>query len=310
MSIQTIGILSPGDMGQAIAVVLLQHGLRVIAALNDRSHRTRSLASAAGIQDVGSLENLVLESDIILSILVPSVAVDVAHQIAAVIQQVKQPVLYVDCNAIAPDKAIVIDQLIREAGGQFVDAGIIGPPPRIPDRTRIYASGQPATTLAELRNYGLDVRVISDRVGQASGLKMCYAALTKGLTAIGTELLIAAQRLEVEEPLWNEFSLSQKELVAILTRSIPAMTPKAHRWIGEMLEIADTFASVGLTERTFQGVADIYQLVKDTSLGQETPEDRDRSRTLHQVIAALNHENQSQSTFIPELVAAPHAISH
>lgn len=291
-------------MGQAIAAVLQQHHLRVIAALDQRSHRTRSLAAEAGIQNVGSLENLVAESDIVLSVLVPSAAVDVANQVARVIQAIGKPILYVDCNAIAPHKVIDIDQVIQQAGGQFVDAAIIGPPPRVPDRTRIYASGNQAETLAHLRNYGLDVRVIGDRIGQASGLKMCYAALTKGLTAIGTELLIAAQRLGLEEPLWNELNTSQTELVTILTRAIPAMAPKAHRWIGEMLEIAETFEQVGLTDRTFQGAADIYQLVQHTSLGQETPEARDRDRSLSDVIAILEQESRS-----PEAAIASNSLA-
>lgn len=185
-------------MGQAIAAVLVHHGLRVIAALDERSDRTRQLASAAQIEDVGSLKDLVLEADIILSVLVPAAATATAEQIAQTIQSVGKPLLYVDANAIAPQRVQRIGQIIQGAGGQFVDASIIGPPPRGVAQTRIYASGQQAAQLLPLRDYGLDIRIISDQVGQASGLKMCYAALTKGLTAIGTELLIAAQRLGLD----------------------------------------------------------------------------------------------------------------
>lgn len=290
MAIQTVGILSPGDMGQAIAAVLSQHGLRTIAALEDRSERTRQLAAAANIEDVGSLKHLVAESDLVLSVLVPAAAEQAAEQMAIAIRAVGKPILYADCNAIAPHKARKIEQLIQDAGGRFVDAGIIGPPPRIPNRTRIYASGTQANELAQLRDYGLDVRVIGNQIGQASGLKMCYAALTKGLTAIGTELLIAAHRLNLNDPLWEELSSSQKELVNLLTRSIPSMTPKAHRWSGEMEEIADTFRVLGLTEQTFEGAADIYRLVKGTSLGKETPEACDRTRPLTEIIATLSNE--------------------
>lgn len=143
--------------------------------------------------------------------------------------------------------------------------------------------------------------MIGDEIGQASGLKMSYAALTKGLTAIGTELLIAAHRLGLDEPLWEEVSISQPELAAILTRSIPSMTPKAHRWIGEMEEIAETFQKLGLTERIFYGAADVYRLVKDTSLGKETPEKCDgsanakgeRDRPLRDIITTLSDEAAS-----------------
>ncbi|QFS50012.1 NAD(P)-dependent oxidoreductase [Nostoc sphaeroides] len=290
MPIQTVGILSPGDMGQAIAAVVNQNGLKTIAALDDRSPRTRQLAAAANIQDVGSLTQLVIESDLVLSVLVPAAAAEVANLVAEVISNVGKQILYVDGNAIAPQKVKRIAQLIESSGATFVDASIIGPPPRVPGRTRIYASGKHANELQQLQNYGLDIRVIGDEIGQASGLKMSYAALTKGLTAISTELLIAAHRLGLDEQLWNEVSSSQPELAAILTRSIPSMTRKAHRWIGEMEEIAETFQELGLTERIFYGAADVYRLVKDSSLGKETPEECDRDRPLRDIITILSDE--------------------
>jgi len=290
MQIQTVGILSPGDMGQAIASVLNQNGLKTIAALDDRSERTRQLAAAANIQDVGSLTQLVIESDVVLSVLVPAAAAEVAKEVAEVISNLAKQILYVDCNAIAPQKVKRIAQLIESSGATFVDASIIGPPPRVPGRTRIYASGKQTDEFQQLRNYGLDIRVIGDEIGQASGLKMSYAALTKGLTAIGAELLIAAHRLGLDEQLWEEVSSSQPELAAILTRSIPSMTPKAHRWIGEMEEIAESFKEIGLTERIFYGAADVYRLVKDTSLGKETPEECERNRPLSEIITILSDE--------------------
>jgi 3-hydroxyisobutyrate dehydrogenase-like beta-hydroxyacid dehydrogenase len=296
MQIQTVGILSPGDMGSAIASVLSQNGLLTLAALDDRSARTKQLATAAKVKNVGTWENLVAESDVLLSVLVPSEATFAANQVAAAIKRVGKSVLYVDCNAIAPERVRAIASVIETAGGQFVDASIIGPPPRQPHKTRIYASGQQAGELARLGDYGLDIRVIGQEIGQASGLKMCYAALTKGLTAIGTELLIAAHRLNLDQELWREISSSQKELWEYLNRSIPTMTPKAHRWVGEMEEIADTFKAVGLTELTFQGAADIYRFVKETPLGQETPEERDRDRQLAEVIALLSQGNREQET--------------
>ncbi|OUL36164.1 NAD(P)-dependent oxidoreductase [Nostoc sp. 106C] len=291
MQIQTVGILSPGDMGQAIASVLNQHGLKTIAALDDRSDRTRQLAAAAYIQDVGSLKQLVIESDVVLSVLVPAAATEAAEQVAEAIDSVGKSILYVDANAISPHKVRSIAQIIESKGGDFVDASIIGPPPRVPNRTRIYASGKKAVELQQLRNYGLDIRVIGEEIGQASGLKMCYAALTKGLTAIGTELLIAAHRLGLDQQLWDEVSTSQPELAKILTRSLPSMTPKAHRWIGEMEEIADTFAALELTDRIFQGAADVYRLVQQTSLGKETPEESKRDRPLPDIITTLSQES-------------------
>jgi 3-hydroxyisobutyrate dehydrogenase-like beta-hydroxyacid dehydrogenase len=290
MKINTVGLLSPGDMGQAIGARLLERGLRVVTALQGRSDRTRRLAAEAGIADLGSLERLVAESDLLLSVLVPAAAEEVAGQAAAAARSVDKDLLYADLNAIAPQKARAMDATLRAAGGRFIDASIIGGPPRGAGGPRIYASGPEAEHLVALRDFGLDIRVIGDEVGQASGLKMCYAALTKGFTAIGTELLVAARRMNLEVPLAAELSQSQRGQYDALARSIVGMTSKAHRWVGEMEEIAATFAAVGLTPRIFEGVAELYQFVAETPLGRETPEDRDRSRDLKAVVEALAKE--------------------
>jgi 3-hydroxyisobutyrate dehydrogenase-like beta-hydroxyacid dehydrogenase len=290
MKIQTIGIVSPGDMGHAIGAALGRTGLRAVAALDERSARTRRLAAAAGIEDVGTLERLVEQAELILCVLVPSAALDVAGQVAEVMRGRGRGRLYADCNAIAPAKAQAIAALIHAAGGEFIDASIIGGPPRPGGRTRLYASGPSAEALTPLAGFGLEVCPIGAAIGRASGLKMCYAALTKGLTAIGTELLLAAQRLELQEVLWQELSGSQKSFADGFARSIPAMTTKAHRWVGEMEEIAATFDSVGLTPQIFAGVAELYAAVATTELGKETPEERDRGRDLWETIAGLSRD--------------------
>jgi 3-hydroxyisobutyrate dehydrogenase-like beta-hydroxyacid dehydrogenase len=286
MAIRTIGLLSPGDMGHSVGAVLRAHGLRVLTCLDGRSDRSRALAAEAGIADVPSLDDLVGEADIFLSILVPSAALETAEKVARAIQATGANLLYVDCNAVAPRTARAVGEVITAAGGRVADIGIIGAPPRRPG-TRFYASGPGAAELARLADYGLDVRVLGDAMGQASGLKMCYGALTKGLQALGVELLVAARALGLEEALRAEQQYSVPDVLAWLERSVPTMPPKAYRWVGEMEEIATTFADVGLTPRILQGAADLYRFVADTPIGHETPETRDRDRGLEGVVAAL-----------------------
>ena len=287
MAVATVGILSPGDMGHSIGSVLRANGLRLLTHLGDRSARTRGLARQAGIDDTPSLDALVREADLLLAVVVPARAPDVARAVANAIRATDTDLLYVDCNAIAPQTVRLIGETIGAAGGRVADVGIIGPPPRDGAATRFYASGPGAAEFAGLRDYGLDVRVIGDEIGQASGVKMCYAALTKGLTALGTELLLAARLLGVDGALRDEQRESVPDLLAWLERSVPSMPPKAHRWIGEMEEIAACFADFGLTPHTLRGAADMYRLVADTPIGHETPEARDRNRDLDGVIAAL-----------------------
>jgi 3-hydroxyisobutyrate dehydrogenase-like beta-hydroxyacid dehydrogenase len=273
MRIETVAIISPGDMGHSVGTVLRAKGLSVVTCLQGRSERTRALAAQAGIEDLGDDGALVRAADLLLSIVVPAQADALAHRIAEVLRASGRDLLYVDCNAIAPGTTRRIGALIEAAGARFVDAGIIGPPPR-PGAigTRFYASGAAASELSALRDHGLDVRIVSGRIGDASALKMCYAALTKGTTAIMTELKLAAERLGVSEALDAELALSQASLLERMRRSVPAMVPKAHRWVGEMEEIARTFAEAGLTPLTFEGAAAVYAAIARTPLGKASPE--------------------------------------
>jgi 3-hydroxyisobutyrate dehydrogenase-like beta-hydroxyacid dehydrogenase len=294
MAIQTVGLLSPGDMGHSVGKVLHDNGLRVITCFDGRSPRSHELAARAGIEDGGRLEDVVREADAFLSILVPSKAVEVASLVADAIRSSGAGLLYVDCNAIAPRTARAVADVISDAGGRVADIGIVGPPPRRPG-TRFYASGPGAHEVAELSSYGLDVRVIGDEIGQASGLKMCYGALTKGLQALGVELLVTARALGLDEVLAEEQAGSMAEVRNWLANAIPTMPPKAYRWVGEMEEIATTFEDVGLTPLMFQGAADLYRFIAETPIGQETPENRDTERDLDGVVAALADALRTQS---------------
>jgi len=288
MTVQTIAILTPGDMGHSVGNVLRAGGLRVITCLQGRSARTAALAREAGIEDTGDYETLVRDSDMILSIVAPSAANEVADRVAEAVRVTSTSPVFVECNAIAPQTVRAIGARLVAAGARFVDAGIVGGPPE-PGHAdaRFYASGEDAPVFAELAAAGLEVRVLGPEIGQASGLKMCYAALTKGLTALATELLVAAKAMGLEDALRAEHSQGQQTLLRHFERSVPSMPPKAYRWVAEMEEIAATFEFLGLTPLIHQGAAEIYRFVGTTPLGQETPESRTRGQTLDDVVAEL-----------------------
>lgn len=281
-----IGIISPGDMGHTVGQVLISNGLDVFTCLDGRSQRTRGLADSAGILDLPSYRGLVEKVDILLSILVPAQAKNAAERTAQALIGTEADLIYVDCNAIAPGTACEIGDIITAAGGRFVDASIIGPPPRKSGSTRFYASGPSAGQFDALNQYGLEVILIGKQVGQASAIKMCYASLTKGLTALCTELLTAAEALNVSEALKKEFQQSQPVLLERMQRGLPRMPQKSRRFVGEMEEIAKTFSSVGLTPKILEGAADMYRFVGGTPLADRAPEDVDIP-DLENLIASL-----------------------
>lgn len=288
MQIKTIGIVSPGDMGQAIAIRLQQCGLQVHTALEGRSARTRALAEGAGLRDCGSINELAQACDVILSVINPGSAVEMAHQVAAAMKTSERKPLFVDCNAIAPQTAHQIDAIVRSAGGSFVDAGIVGSPPRGAVGTRIYLSGPDAHLLAQISHPSLLWRVLSERIGDASAVKMCYGALTKGAVALAMELLIAARRFGVDDALENELNESLADVYQWLKSRFPSTPPKAYRWVPEMCEIAKAFEAAGLTPRMMLGASDMFEFVAATPLGRETPEqaraqDRSSAEVIRQV---------------------------
>ena len=288
MQIRKIGVNSPGDMGQGIAMRLKACGYDVYVALEGRSARTAELAKKAELSDCGSLENLVSTCDTVFSVMNPGEALNAARDIAAAIQKVKKPLVYVDCNAIAPGTGLEIERLIRNAGGTFIDAGIIGSPPRGKTKTKLYVSGPDASLLTQIVDEQLLVRVVGERIGDASAVKMCYASLTKGSLALGLELLIAARKLGVEQALEKELMDSQREMYESIVKRSETMAPKAPRWVPEMNEIAKTFEDAGLTPRILQGASDMYELIAKTPLGRESPEEaRDKARKGQDVVRGL-----------------------
>jgi len=273
MQIQNVGIVSPGDMGQAIAGRLKESGFNVHAALDGRSERTKTLARAAGLNDCGSMEELVATCELVISVINPGEALNVARQAAAAMKKTGRKIAFADLNAVSPQTARETDNMIREAGCMFIDGGIIGPPPRgEKDKPRIYLSGPDAYLFEQIKHPNLQVRVLSERIGDASGVKMCYAAMTKGTTALAVELLVAARKLGVEQALEKELRESRNDVFDWQVKNIAVMPPKAYRWVPEMQEIAKTFGELGMTRRIFEGATDMYEMVAATPLGKESPE--------------------------------------
>ncbi|MBM3344811.1 MAG: NAD(P)-dependent oxidoreductase [Betaproteobacteria bacterium] len=283
-----IGITSPGDMGQGVAMCIKALGFNVCMASDGRSARTRELGEKAGLTDLHSLENLVKQCDMVLSVLDPGAAVTNAKAIAAACKATQRKIVFVECNAIAPGTMQEITGIMQAVGCTVVDAGIIGPPPRNGAKQRFYVSGPHAQLMQRINSEQVQVRVAGEKIGNASAVKMCYAALTKGSTALGTELLIAARKLGVDQVLENEFLGSQADKYDGVLKGAAGMPFKAYRWVPEMNEIAKTFGDAGMTPKIYQGAAELYAQIATTPQGKESPEQaRAKKRSAKDVINGL-----------------------
>jgi len=250
----TIAIIAQGAMGAGIAKRLTSHGARVLTCLDGRSAASAQRAAAAGMEAVAPRD--IAQADMLLSVLPPSEALALAERFAPLL---RPGFLYADCNAISPALAERIGAVLAPSGSAYVDAGIIGGPPREDGYTpKIYASGPHAARFASLEAHGLKVPVLDGPIGAASALKMSYAGITKGLTAIGSAMFLAADRAGAGAALHAELMESQAVLMPWLGRFIPSMFDKAYRWVGEMEEIAEFLGEERGEAAIYQGMARLY----------------------------------------------------
>jgi len=254
----TVAVIAPGAMGAAVGKRLVDNGVTVLTSLDGRSEETRARAKSAGM--AAAKDDDIARADFIFSILPPGDALALAQRFVPALRASNAKPVYVDCNAINPHTVDRVAAVIAQTECPFVDAGIIGQPPKPGDAgPRIYASGAAASRVAGLRDYGLDIRVLDGALSAASALKMSYAGITKGTQAIGAAMMLAATRAGSADALMAELQGSQKEMLAWLKRQLTMMPPKAYRWVAEMQEIAGFVGDDPAAADLYQGAAEFYE---------------------------------------------------
>ena len=254
MQINTVTLLHPGNMGATVGAAM--RGARVLWVSEGRREESRRRALEAGLMEVATLAEAVRESDAVLSVCPPHAAEEVARDVA----DLGFAGLYIDANAVSRATAQRVGTIVTKAGARFIDGGIIGQPVREPGTTRLYLSGAGAESVAALFSGGpLDARVIEGAPGAASALKMTYAAWTKGSDALILAVRALAASEGVEAALLEEWAASQPALARKSERAAAVAAPKGWRYVGEMEEIAASFASAGLPAGFHEAAAELYE---------------------------------------------------
>jgi 3-hydroxyisobutyrate dehydrogenase-like beta-hydroxyacid dehydrogenase len=259
MSDVTIGLIGAGAMGAEIGRSLVTSGRRVISVLDGRSEDSRRRANAAGIEPVNDLVGLVGASDIVLSVVPPGAASSVAHKVADAAKAAPVAPVFVDANAISPERARAIASAVEAAGMRYVDGGIIGGPPTTQRPTAVYLSGAGGDELVEmLATPEVRVEWLGPEHAAASAIKMAYAAWTKGTNALVVAIRAMARAEGVEDALIVEWQRSQPSALEWSNRA-PATAGKAWRWVAEMEEIAASLETAGVPPGAFLAAAQVYE---------------------------------------------------
>ena len=285
MTVKTVAILNPGEMGAAVGGALRENGFDVIVSLEGRSDASRGRADTYKLRDVGSLDALIGAADMVLCIMPPESSRATADEVAAVMKRTGQTPPYVDCNAISPETAKNIEGVITGAGALFIDAGIVGSPPgKSPKPTRFFTSGPDSELMNVFHDKGISIKQCGPEIGRGSAVKMCYAGITKGTSALHAAVLIAAEALGVADELFEELAYSQEGQLKRMENVTPALPAVSARYIGEMREISRTMGSVGVTTGFHDGSTELYQLMEKSPFASEIRETVDKNRTLRQTI--------------------------
>ena len=264
-----IGLLHPGKMGISVAASAKQSGNEVYWASEGRSAATHERAAKHELQDALTMANLCQTCSIILSICPPHAAERVANQVLAHGFQG----LYVEANAISPQLAIRLGKKMTSAGVSFVDGSLIGPPAWQAARTWLHLSGTEAQSVATcFEGALLETNIIGEHIGQASSIKMCYAAYTKGTAALLASILAGAEQMGVREALQEQWSTHWPNFAEETTLKVRRVTAKAWRFAGEMEEIAATFDEAGLPNGFQLAAAEVYRRMAGFKDAPSVPE--------------------------------------
>jgi len=232
-----------------------------VTSLAGRSAASAARAAKEGFRIAPDDDSLVAQAQLLLSVVPPDAAIGLAQRFAPVIARAAHKPVYVDCNAISPDNARRIADILAPTGADCVDACLFGGPTSGKPGVVLYTCGAAAARVQHLEQHGLRVRRLDGDIGAASALKLAFAGLNKGFTALGACMVMAAQRAGAAEGLVEQLADSQPGILAYVSRFVPAMLPKAGRWAPEMNEVAAFLHDDPAAAAIFDAIAPLYRQI-------------------------------------------------
>jgi 3-hydroxyisobutyrate dehydrogenase-like beta-hydroxyacid dehydrogenase len=270
-SLPTVGILYPGEMGSALAKVLRRAGLRVVTTLAERGLRTHRYCQGAGVEVLDSLADVARAADVVLAVVPPAAAVEVAERFAACAPAAPRR-RYVDLNSIAPATTDDVGRILARAGVDFVDGAVHGLASHVPERAAVYLSGPKAAAVAAFLGRCLRVKLLSGPTGTASAFRMLISGLTKGVIALFLEMGVAAQRAGLLRELLACYAESYPGVMDVVGRTLPTYPLHAARRADELRELEQMLGGFGLRPCMVAGARDLIEEMGRLGLAARHPE--------------------------------------
>lgn len=254
--IMKVGFIGFGEVASNLSKGLLDANATVYTCLNGRSQHTKDMAHDIGVKLCNSNKELAKSSEIIISAVTPFEAVNVAEELGKYSEGV-----YVDINNVSPDT--VREALDKVRNKKIVDAAIIGSVKKNGAGVQIIACGDYAKDFAILNDYGLNIKIMGNEIGNCSQIKMLRSSYTKGVSALMWETLSAAYKMGIDKEVLEIIGETEGPQFenSINSRLISSFNHAKRRY-EEMDEVKNLLSDeidpimAGATENTFEIILD------------------------------------------------------
>jgi 3-hydroxyisobutyrate dehydrogenase-like beta-hydroxyacid dehydrogenase len=263
----TVGVLYPGEMGAAVAGLLRARGSIVVTTLTGRSDTTARRCREAGVQVLGSLADVVRCSNVVISLVSPSSADQVADDYGRLADCAPRGALYVDANSIGPDLCKRIAQRIETAGVSFVDAAINGLAKNLTSSATLFLSGSRAGEVERLFAGAARIRVLGTQVDRASAMKMLLAGMSKGLCALFSELALVGARQGMLTEMIDACTAIYPGMMTVIDRMLPTYAQHASRRAEEMHELEQTARSADVEPCVIAAISRFHESLAAVPFG-------------------------------------------
>jgi 3-hydroxyisobutyrate dehydrogenase-like beta-hydroxyacid dehydrogenase len=264
-ALTTVGILYAGELGASVGSLLRTRGVRVVTTLKQRSHATAQRCGEAGLIVLESLVEVIRQSDVIISLVLPAAAEDVAAAYCDLAHLAPPAVLYVDVNSISPDLAASLAAQVERRGRGFIDAAINGLATNLASSGTLFLSGARADEVARLFDGAMRIQILGADPGRASAMKMLLSGLSKGVCALFTELALLADRQQMLPELVEASARIYPGIWALVERMLPTYPRHAARRATEMAELEQTAQSAGLEPCIITAIRHMHDALADVS---------------------------------------------
>jgi 3-hydroxyisobutyrate dehydrogenase-like beta-hydroxyacid dehydrogenase len=229
VDILIVGFIGFGTVSSSLSKILIENGCEIISSSNGRSLKTKELIKKLKVNDLNNFNEVAKNCDILISANTPSKAVDIGKNYGSLTNNI-----FLDLNNISPTSTNEIGSMVGE---NFVDGAIVGNVNN--NKSVIYLSGEKADKIAILKDYGLSIKIISNRIGDASKLKVLRSIYTKGVSALLIETFEIAKQLNLEDELLNILVITEGDNFRNSSKSRIENSVNQLRKYGEVEEIVD-----------------------------------------------------------------------